>query len=227
MALDPLVLTSHTWENGKNEQSHQDPSMAEAMLGELSHVSRVVFPADFNTAAAVMERLYQTQGQFWTLVIPKADGIPDLFTPAEAKRLMDDGGLRLDWAGHAADRAELILVAVGAYQLGEVLRASRRLTEREVPHGDLHPRTRTVPQPAPRGGARPPGATGRADRLVSGSSTVPPAGHAHTPRAHAWTARATARARAQCRSRLRQRGRYVRHAGIAVQQSLMGGVHDA
>lgn len=130
----PLVLTSHTWENGKNEQSHQDPGLAEAMLGELSHVSRVVFPADFNTAAAVIERLYQTQGQFWTLVAPKADVIPDLFTPAEARRMMDDGGLRLDWAGHAADRAELVLAAVGAYQLGEVLRASRRLASREVPH---------------------------------------------------------------------------------------------
>jgi phosphoketolase len=130
----PLVLTSHTWENGKNEQSHQDPSMAEAMLGELSHVSRVVFPADFNTAATVMEQLYRTQGQFWTLVVPKVDGIPDLFTPAEARRLMDDGGLGLDWAGHSADRAELVLVAVGAYQLGEVLRGSRRLAQREVPH---------------------------------------------------------------------------------------------
>jgi phosphoketolase len=130
----PLVLTSHTWENGKNEQSHQDPSMAEAMLGELSHVSRVVFPADFNTAAAVMERLYQTHGQFWTLVVPKADVIPDLFTPTEARRLMDDGGLRLEWAGHADDRAELVLAAVGAYQLGEVLRASRRLAQRDVPH---------------------------------------------------------------------------------------------
>ena len=130
----PLVLTSHTWENGKNEQSHQDPSMAEAMLGELSHVSRVVFPADFNTAAVVTERLYRTHGQFWTLVVPKADGIPDLFTTAEARRLMDDGGLRLDWAGHAADRAGLVLAAVGGYQLGEVLRASRRLAQREVPH---------------------------------------------------------------------------------------------
>jgi len=130
----PLVLTSHTWENGKNEQSHQDPSMAEAMLGELSHVSRVVFPADFNTAAAVTERLYRTHGQFWTLVVPKADGIPDLFTPAEARSLVDDGGLRLDWAGHDGDRAELVLAAVGGYQLGEVLRASRRLAQREVPH---------------------------------------------------------------------------------------------
>jgi phosphoketolase len=49
----PLILTSHTWENGKNEQSHQDSSMAEAMLGDLSHVSRVLFPPDFNSAAAV------------------------------------------------------------------------------------------------------------------------------------------------------------------------------
>jgi phosphoketolase len=130
----PLVLTSHTWENGKNEQSHQDPSMAESMLGELSHVSRVVFPADFNTAAAAMECLFQTRGQFWTLVIPKADVVPNLFTPAEARRLVEDGGLVLEWAGHAPDRAELVLTAVGAYQLGEVLRASTRLADRDVPH---------------------------------------------------------------------------------------------
>ena len=35
----PLVLTSHAWENAKNEQSHQDPAMAEAMLGEPFDVS--------------------------------------------------------------------------------------------------------------------------------------------------------------------------------------------
>lgn len=134
----PLVLTSHTWENGKNEQSHQDPSMAETLLGELSHVSRVVFPADFNTAAAVMEGVYRTQGQLWTLVIPKADTIPDLFTAVEARRLVEDGGLGLEWAGHAPDRAEVGLVAVGAYQLGEVLGASRRLAEREVPHAVVY-----------------------------------------------------------------------------------------
>ena len=130
----PLILTSHTWENGKNEQSHQDPSLAEAMLGELSHVSRVVFPADFNTAAAVIEALYRTQGQIWTLVVPKAASIPDVFTPAEARRLVTDGGAMLEWAGHAHERARATLVAVGAYQLGVVLAASRRLGERRVPH---------------------------------------------------------------------------------------------
>jgi phosphoketolase len=130
----PLILTSHTWENAKNEQSHQDPSMAEALLGEPAHISRVVFPADFNTAAAVMERLYQTHGQIWAVVAPKADAIPDRFAPAEARRLVADGGLRLEWAGHAPERAQVILAAVGAYQLHEVLAASRRLAERDVAH---------------------------------------------------------------------------------------------
>jgi phosphoketolase len=130
----PLILTSHTWENGKNEQSHQDPSMAEAMLGEPSHVSRVLFPPDFNSAAAVMQQLYQTRGQIWTLVVPKADVIPDLFTPEEARRLVQDGGLRLDWAGYHREQARILLTAIGAYQLMEVLAASRRLAEQEIPH---------------------------------------------------------------------------------------------
>jgi len=130
----PLMLTSHTWENGKNEQSHQDPSMAEAMLGEPAHISRVVFPPDFNTAAAMMERIYQTRGQIWTVVIPKADTVPNLFAPETARRLVEQGGVLIERAGHDAGRARVTLVAIGAYQLGEVLRASRRLAERDMAH---------------------------------------------------------------------------------------------
>jgi phosphoketolase len=40
----------------------------------------------------------------------------------------------LDWAGYQREQARIILVAVGAYQLMEVLAASRRLAEQEVPH---------------------------------------------------------------------------------------------
>jgi phosphoketolase len=134
----PLILTSHTWENGKNEQSHQDPSMAESMLGELAHISRVIFPADFNTAAAVMERIYQTHGQIWTLVVPKADTVANLFTPDDARRIVNEGGLSIQWTGHGDHQAEVSLVAVGAYQLGEVLRASQRLTQRQVPHSVVY-----------------------------------------------------------------------------------------
>ena len=134
----PLILTSHTWENGKNEQSHQDPSMAEAMLGEPSHVSRVLFPPDFNSAAAVMEAVYRTHGQIWTLVVPKAEVIPDLLTPDEARRLVKDGGLRLEWAGYHRDQARIIITAIGAYQLMDVLSASRRLTQCQIAHAVVY-----------------------------------------------------------------------------------------
>jgi phosphoketolase len=134
----PLVLTSHAWENAKNEQSHQDPAMAEAMMSGPSDVSRVLFIADYNTAAVAMQGVYQTQGQIWTLVVPKADVIPDLFDPEEASRLLADGATRLDWAGHEPEKAAIILTAVGAYQLGEVLKASFRLSERGVAHSVVY-----------------------------------------------------------------------------------------
>src|SRR5262245_1153807 len=130
----PLVLTSYTWENAKNERSHQDPALAEPLLGEPSDVSRVLFPPDFNTAAVVMQAVYQTPGQVWTLVIPKLAEIPDLFTADEARALLRDGAIRLDWAGHVGSEPSVILTAVGAYQLREVLKASDRLTSRGLPH---------------------------------------------------------------------------------------------
>jgi phosphoketolase len=134
----PLVLTSHTWENAKNERSHQDPSMAEAMLGEPSDVSRVLFVPDYNTASVVMHGLYQTHGEIWTLVIPKIDMIPDLFTVDEATRLLEQGALRLDWACYEPERQQVILTAIGAYQLEEVIKASARLRERKVPHSVVY-----------------------------------------------------------------------------------------
>jgi phosphoketolase len=130
----PLVLTSHTWENSKNEQSHQDPAMAELMLGEASHISRVVFPPDFNTAAAVVEAVYGTRGQIWTLVVSKGSAIPDLFSADEARALVRDGAARLPWAGWRPEQAQLIVTAVGAYQLGQALRASERLAARQIEH---------------------------------------------------------------------------------------------
>jgi phosphoketolase len=130
----PLVLASHAWENAKNEQSHQDPVMAEAMLGEPSDVSRVMFVADYNTAAVVMKDVYQSRGQIWTLVVPKADVVADLFTAEEATRLAEAGALRLDWVGHRPDQAKVVLTAIGAYQLEEVVKASLRLAERDIAH---------------------------------------------------------------------------------------------
>jgi phosphoketolase len=134
----PLVLTSHTWENSKNERSHQDPMLAEALLGEPSDVSRVLFVADHNTAAAVMETVYATRGQIWTLVVTKGSSIPDVFTPEEARRLVQEGAARLAWAGHDPNHARIVLTAIGAYQLVQALTASARLTERGVAHSVVY-----------------------------------------------------------------------------------------
>ncbi|MCJ7521183.1 MAG: xylulose 5-phosphate 3-epimerase [Dehalococcoidia bacterium] len=134
----PLILTSHTWENAKNEQSHQDPAMAEAMLGEVSNVSRVMFVPDYNTAAVVIKGVYQTNAQIWTLVIPKIDQIPDLFTLEESQRLLEQGALRLDWVEFDTTKPRLILTAIGAYQLEQVIKASLRLKERQIAHSVVY-----------------------------------------------------------------------------------------
>jgi phosphoketolase len=124
----PLVLTSHTWENAKNEQSHQDPTMAEALLGEMADVARVVFPPDANSAAAALARAYAQLGTVTALVVPKRP-VPHVLTQAQAVELAAEGAVRMAGDPH---RADLLLVATGAYQLHEVLRAQERLLARDV-----------------------------------------------------------------------------------------------
>jgi phosphoketolase len=130
----PLALTSHTWENGKNEQSHQDPTMAEALLGEMNDVSRVLFPADVNSAAAALEAVFQRRGEIFTLVTAKRPA-PVRFAAEVARQLLREGGVRLRGGG---PEARLVLTAVGGYQLEEVLRASERLESHDVPHSVVY-----------------------------------------------------------------------------------------
>jgi phosphoketolase len=129
----PVVLTSHTWENAKNEQSHQDPALAEALLGEASHVSRVVFVPDAATAAVTLRGVYASRGQVWSLIVPKSERVPEIFSETDAQLLLEQGALRLRWTG-LGERPRLLLTAIGAYQLEQVLVASTRLNERGVSH---------------------------------------------------------------------------------------------
>ena len=108
------------------------------MLGDPSDVSRVLFVPDYNTASIVMHGLYQTHGQIWTLVVPKIDIIPDLFTIDEATRLLEQGAMRLDWAGYEPAQQQVVLTAIGAYQLEQVVKASERLREKQVPHSVVY-----------------------------------------------------------------------------------------
>lgn len=131
----PIILTSHTWENGKNEQSHQDPTLCEALMSEMSDVSRVLFPADWNTAIAALQAVYSAHNQIWTLVVPK-QSVPNYLTDVQAKELVKNGALRLRGTGSADEK--VLLTAVGAYQLSEVLRTSDRLSEHGLPHSVVY-----------------------------------------------------------------------------------------
>ena len=51
---------------------------------------------------------------------------------------MAEGAIRLDWAGHNMQRQQLVLTAIGAYQLEEVLNASARLTEHDIAHSVVY-----------------------------------------------------------------------------------------
>jgi len=123
----PLVATSHVWENGKNQQSHQDPTIGEALLGEMSDVSRVLFPPDAGAAVECLRSLYGQRGVVGCVVAPK-QAVPDQLTASQAVELVTRGCMEL-----SRDKdAQVQLVAIGAYQLIETVRAAERLRERGV-----------------------------------------------------------------------------------------------
>ncbi|WP_082575467.1 xylulose 5-phosphate 3-epimerase [Lysobacter sp. Root667] len=118
----PIVLTSHTWENAKNEQSHQDPTVVEALMGEMQDSVRIVFPADANSACAALQTVYTDRGRLFALVVPKRE-LPVVLEAEQAMALQHDGAIFL---ANAVD-AEIDVVATGAYQLAAARKAWRRL----------------------------------------------------------------------------------------------------
>jgi len=124
----PLVVTSHTWENSKNEQSHQDPTIGEALLGEMSDTARVLFPVDANSAMAALRSVYEGRGKVACLIVSKRD-MPHRLDGEAAGRFMTAGAAHIDGEPGAAD---LQLVTIGAYQLEEALKAAKRLASRGI-----------------------------------------------------------------------------------------------
>ncbi len=121
----PLVATSHTWENGKNQQSHQDTTFCEALLGEMSDTVRVLFPADHNSTLALLPQVYQARGRLACLVVPKRER-PCVFDAEQARQLAEDGAIVV---AEREGSDPLLLIANGSYQLGEMQRAAARLEQ--------------------------------------------------------------------------------------------------
>ncbi|MDR9424545.1 MAG: xylulose 5-phosphate 3-epimerase [Marinobacter sp.] len=127
----PVIATSHTWENGKNEQSHQDTTFCEAMLGEMGDVSRVLFPADYNSTLAVLPSVYSERGRISCMVVPKRER-PCVFNASEAQTLARHGALVVD-EDTSSGEEPLLMIASGAYQLSEAIRACERLRDTGAP----------------------------------------------------------------------------------------------
>lgn len=123
----PVVATSHLWENGKNDQSHQDSTFAEAMLGEMSDTARVLFPPDAPTAVRCLLSVYAAHGVIAAVVTPKRPQ-PILFDAEAADMLVRDGAAPVSGSRHA----QVQLVAIAAYQLAEAMAAAERLEEAGV-----------------------------------------------------------------------------------------------
>lgn len=124
----PLIATSHTWENAKNEQSHQDPTLPEALLGEMSDTARVIFPVDANSATEALRNVYRGHGEITCLVTPKRQ-VGDLLSQKQAFEAVRDGAIRI--AGNL-EAARVQFVAIGAYQAVEALAAHDRLAGQGV-----------------------------------------------------------------------------------------------
>lgn len=123
----PVVVTSHTWENGKNEQSHQDPTLSEAWLGEMNDVAPVYFPFDANTASAVMESLYQQCGRIATVVASKSV-TPVWCNRQQAQQAVQQGAFVISHDENAA----IQLIAIGTYQLQSVVQVAEALRAQQI-----------------------------------------------------------------------------------------------
>ena len=159
----PLVATSHTWENGKNQQSHQDTTFCEALLGEMSDMVRVLFPADHNSALALLPTIYRSRGQLACLVIPKRDR-PMVFDAVQAERLARDGAILVE---ERCGSDPLLLIANGSYQLEQMRRAAQRWPRPGRPTGWSTCRSRDASRAARSLGGRGGGRRG------AGGTTVP------------------------------------------------------
>lgn len=127
----PVVASAHTWESGSKGHACQDTSFSEAMLAASGDLARVLFPADYNSTLAALSLVYQDRGRISCLVVPEHER-PSVFDAAEAETLARQGALVVDEDICSSDEP-LLLVASGAYQLSEAIRACERLRDTGTP----------------------------------------------------------------------------------------------
>ncbi|TFH75704.1 xylulose 5-phosphate 3-epimerase [Gammaproteobacteria bacterium LSUCC0112] len=123
----PILVSCHTWENGKNGMSRQNPVLSETWLGEMSDVAPVFFPFDSNTAVALLNMLYRQRGRIAVVVGPRGQ-VPVVTHQAQVEQAVHNGALLISHD----DQPQVQLLTLGAFQLESAQRAADALRRNAI-----------------------------------------------------------------------------------------------
>jgi xylulose-5-phosphate/fructose-6-phosphate phosphoketolase len=114
------ILTSSSWRQDHNGFSHQNPGFISDMLERHGNFVNVYFPADANSAVAVMKTCLESKSQINVIVGGKTDD-PVWLTPEEAEAEVK-AGISI-WGFASDENPDIVLAASGNYMVKESLAA--------------------------------------------------------------------------------------------------------
>jgi xylulose-5-phosphate/fructose-6-phosphate phosphoketolase len=123
------ILTSSGWRQEHNGFSHQNPGFIDDMLQRQGCFVNVYFPADANTAVAVMKQCLQSKKEINIIVVGKRP-LPCWRLPEEAQKDIDEGLSIWDFASD--DDPHMVFAAAGDYLTREVM-AAIAYVKKEIP----------------------------------------------------------------------------------------------
>ncbi|MEP7104122.1 MAG: phosphoketolase family protein [Candidatus Dojkabacteria bacterium] len=119
-----LISTSTLWRQEHNGFTHQNPTLINSLLVKQSNNVSTYFPADVNTLLVTTDKCLRDENKVNLITACKRE-LPQWFTLDEARKLIREGYMELDWAGtHGSD---LTLVSIGDYQTNETIEAAKLL----------------------------------------------------------------------------------------------------
>lgn len=121
-----LISTSTLWRQEHNGFTHQNPTLINSLLVKQSKNVGVYFPADVNTLLATTEKVLKDFNKVNLITACKRD-LPQWFKLDEARQLIKNGYMHVDWAGNNGD--DVVLVSAGDYQTNETIEATKILKE--------------------------------------------------------------------------------------------------
>lgn len=120
------LLTSHSWRQDHNGYSHQGPGFIDTLVSKKSSVVRIYLPPDANTLLCTAEHCFESR-DYVNLMIASKSFMPQWLDLKAARAHCARGAGEWAWAGHEAERAEVILACAGDVPTLEIMAAANLL----------------------------------------------------------------------------------------------------